>query len=218
MCDQKHHKSPEDLLNANRDWAAARLGEDAEFFKRLRDVQTPNYLWIGCSDSRVPANQIVGLQPGEVFVHRNIANQVPLSDVNCLSVVQFAVEALGVEHIIVTGHYGCGGVKAAMDKQPHGLLDNWLAQIKDVYHANFEELRLIKDERQQQDRLCELNVVQQVRNVARLSVVQIAWAQGKKLALHGWIYSLRDGILRDLGVGLEGPADLHSVFKLTEAP
>ncbi|GAB6051693.1 carbonate dehydratase [Magnetospira thiophila] len=216
MCEKDDHKSPQDLFEANRQWAAAKLGQDPDFFHRLRDVQSPNYLWIGCSDSRVPANEIVGLQPGEMFVHRNIANVVPHSDLNCLSVVQYAVEVLEVEHIIVTGHYGCGGIKAAMDKEPHGQLDNWLSHIKDVYHANFEELRLIKDTERRQNRLCELNVMHQVRNVARLSVVQSAWSTGRKLSVHGWIYSLEDGILKDLGVGLENQDDLHSVFRLSD--
>lgn len=208
------HKSPVELLEMNKKWAADRLETDPEFFTSLVNVQQPDYLWIGCSDSRVPANEIVGLKPGEMFVHRNIANVVPHTDLNCLSVIQFAVEALGVSHIIVAGHYGCGGIKAAMDRTYHGEIDNWLAHIKDIYRQNYEEISAISDPDQQADRLCELNVAAQVRNVAKTAVVQKAWKNGRKLKVHGWVYHLDDGILHDLNVGMESSDQLHAVFQI----
>lgn len=190
------------LLENNRVWAASKVAEDAEFFTRLSEVQNPRYLWIGCSDSRVPANEIVGLQPGEMFVHRNIANVVPHSDLNSLAVIQFAVEVLNVKHIIVTGHYGCGGIRAAMENKYHGQIENWLAHIKGIYCQHHEEIAGIDAPEAQASRLSELNVAAQVRNVAKTSIVQNAWRNGKELQVHGWIYSLRDGILHDLKVGV----------------
>jgi len=204
----------DDLLRQNKDWAATRLEKDPEFFSTLEKVQKPDYLWIGCSDSRVPANEIVGLKPGEMFVHRNIANVVPHSDLNCLSVIQFAVEVLGVSHIIVAGHYGCGGIKAAMENIDHGEIDNWLAYIKDTYRQHYQEISAIPDYASQTDRLCELNVMVQVRNVAKTSIVQNAWRSGKKLTVHGWIYRLNDGILHDLNVDVDATDQLHEVFQI----
>jgi len=208
------HRTMDDLLRQNKDWAAARLDKDPEFFSTLEKVQKPDYLWIGCSDSRVPANEIVGLKPGEMFVHRNIANVVPHSDLNCLSVIQFAVEVLGVSHIIVAGHYGCGGIKAAMENIDHGEIDNWLAYIKDTYRQHYQEISAIPDYASQTDRLCELNVMVQVRNVAKTSIVQNAWRSGKKLTVHGWIYRLNDGILHDLNVDVDATDQLHEVFQI----
>lgn len=208
------HRTLDDLLRQNKDWAATRLEKDPEFFSTLEKVQKPDYLWIGCSDSRVPANEIVGLKPGEMFVHRNIANVVPHSDLNCLSVIQFAVEVLGVSHIIVAGHYGCGGIKAAMENIDHGEIDNWLAYIKDTYRQHYQEISAIPDYASQTDRLCELNVMVQVRNVAKTSIVQNAWRSGKKLTVHGWIYRLNDGILHDLNVDVDATDQLHEVFQI----
>jgi carbonic anhydrase len=209
-----NNENLEYLLENNRVWADSRIEADRDFFKRLSEIQNPGYLWIGCSDSRVPANEIVGLQPGEMFVHRNIANVVPHSDLNCLAVIQFAVEILNVRHIIVTGHYGCGGIKAAMESTDHGQIENWLAHIKDVYRQHYEEITGIDDPEAQANRLCELNVAAQVRNVAKTSIVQNAWGCGKDLQVHGWIYSLRDGILHDLKVGVSSARQLHQAYRL----
>ncbi len=173
---------------------------DARFFAQLAQQQSPQYLWIGCADSRVPANEIVGLRPGELFVHRNVANVVVHTDLNCLSVMQFAVDVLKVRHIIVCGHYGCSGVNAALMKERHGLVDNWLRHIQDVQQQHAAALAAIPDTRKRADRLCELNVVDQVSNVCRTSIVQDAWARAQELAVHGWIYGLHDGLLRDLEV------------------
>jgi len=203
-----------DLLNQNKNWAAAQLETDPKFFSKLEKVQKPDYLWIGCSDSRVPATEIVGLKPGEMFVHRNIANIVPHGDLNCLSVIQYAVEVLGVSHIIVAGHYGCGGIRAAMEKADHGSIDNWLAYIKDIYSQNFNEINALPDPDQQADRLCELNVMAQVRNVAKISSVQNAWRQGRDITVHGWIYRLSDGILHDLNVNVNATSQLHEAFQI----
>ncbi len=208
-------QSVEYLLHNNKTWAASTSAEDPSFFARLQDVQNPDYLWIGCSDSRVPANEIVGMQPGELFVHRNLANVVPNADLNSLSVIQYAVEVLHVKHIIVTGHYGCGGIQAAMDGGVLGQLDNWLAHIKDVYHQHADEIDAIEDSEDKVDRLCELNVDEQVSNVAKTSVVQRAWRQGLKLSVHGWVYSLEDGILRDLDVTISSAEQLHPVYRTT---
>jgi carbonic anhydrase len=202
------------LLDSNRLWSAARTQQDPDFFSRLARQQTPQYLWIGCSDSRVPANEIIDLDPGQVFVHRNIANLVVHTDMNCLSVLQYAVEVLQVKHIIVCGHYGCGGVAAAMNDQPHGLIDNWLRNIKDVYFDQRAELDAIADLRQRADRLCELNVAQQVANVCHTTIVQGAWQRGQPLAVHGWIYGLRDGLLNDLGVTIEAPEQIRSLYRM----
>ena len=188
------------LLDNNRAWAADRVQRDPGFFSRLEKIQAPEFLWIGCSDSRVPANEIVGLDPGELFVHRNVANVVVHTDLNCLSVLQFAVDVLKVKHVIVCGHYGCGGIQAAMDKQSHGLIDNWLRHVQDVERDYEDELALIADQQARENRLCELNVAEQVRNVARTTIVQDAWRRGHDVELHGWIYGLKDGLITDLGV------------------
>ena len=188
------------LLENNRTWAAERVRRDPTFFTRLAAQQAPEYLWIGCSDSRVPANEIVGLDPGELFVHRNVANVVVHTDLNCLSVLQFAVEVLKVKHVIVCGHYGCGGIQAALDQRSHGLIDNWLRHVQDVERDYEDELAMIGDPKAREDRLCELNVAEQVRNVARTTIVQDALRRGDKLQLHGWIYGLKDGLLTDLHV------------------
>ena len=190
------------LLDQNKAWAESITATDPEFFTNLAKQQSPTFLWIGCSDSRVPATQLVGMMPGEMFVHRNVANVVVHTDFNCLSVMQFAVDVLKVEHIIVCGHHGCGGVKAAMDNLQFGLIDNWLRHVQDVQHENTAELARIDDEDKRLDRLCELNVVAQVLNVGRTTIVQNAWERGQELVVHGWIYDLQDGLLRDLGVSL----------------
>ncbi|HEX7281930.1 MAG TPA: carbonate dehydratase [Vicinamibacterales bacterium] len=190
------------LLDNNKAWAAARVKHDPTFFSRLAQQQAPEYLWIGCSDSRVPANEIVGLDPGELFVHRNVANVVVHTDLNCLSVLQFAVDVLKVKHVIVCGHYGCGGIRAALEKQSHGLIDNWLRHVQDVERDYEDELQMVADPRAKEDRLCELNVAEQVRNIARTTIVQDAWRNGHDVQLHGWIYGLKDGIITDLGVSL----------------
>jgi carbonic anhydrase len=210
------HPEPAQLLENNRRWAARMLEGDPEYFDRLVGLQAPAYLWIGCSDSRVPANTIVGLQPGEVFVHRNIANVVPHSDLNALSVIQYAVEVLKVRHILVVGHYGCGGVRAALSGSDLGAIDNWLAHIRDVWHAHYDEIMALPEERRA-DRLVELNVAAQVRNVARTSMVQRAWREGRALSVHGWVYDLADGRLRDLGVGISGPGGLHPAYRHSRA-
>ena len=190
------------LLDQNKAWAESITASDPQFFPNLAKQQSPTFLWIGCSDSRVPATQLVGMVPGEMFVHRNVANVVVHTDFNCLSVMQYAVDVLKVEHIIVCGHHGCGGVKAAMDNQQFGLIDNWLRHVQDVLHEHEEVLAKIDDENKRLDRLCELNVIQQVLNVGRTTIVQNAWERGQELVVHGWIYDLEDGLLRDLGVSL----------------
>jgi len=194
----------EDLKANNRAWVQRMLAADGEFFKRLERQQAPKYLWIGCADSRVPANEIVGLAPGEMFVHRNIANLAPPQDANYLSVLQFAVDVLKVQHIIVVGHYGCGGVRAAVDGKRRGLIDHWLHPIREVFHEHREELNAIADERARLERLCELNVIRQVKNVATDVIVQGAWARGQDLRVHGWVYSLANGLVNDLEVHTEG--------------
>ncbi|MFT5116885.1 MAG: carbonic anhydrase [Kiritimatiellia bacterium] len=202
-------KNLQKLFDQNKDWADAIKKQDPNFFTQLSTQQSPEYLWIGCSDSRVPANQIVDLPPGEVFVHRNVANVVVHDDLNCLSVVQFAVEVLKVKHIIVCGHYGCGGVKASMDDQRHGLMDNWLRHIKDVARLHKSELDSL-DEEQRFNRLCELNVIEQVKNVGSSTVVQKAWQNGAELSLHGWIYSIKNGMLKDLDVCINSADELKA--------
>ncbi|WP_026959280.1 carbonate dehydratase [Aliagarivorans taiwanensis] len=192
------------LLKNNRQWAAKIKEQSPDFFHELSQQQAPEYLWIGCSDSRVPANQIAGLAPGEVFVHRNIANVVVHSDLNCLSVIQYAVEVLKVKHIMVTGHYGCGGVIAALEGAEYGLIDNWLRHIKDVIRMNKSELDGIEDKAKRIDRLVELNVIEQVHNVANTTIVKNAWKAGQQLSVHGFVYSLEDGILNDLEVSIRG--------------
>ena len=188
-------KTLPDLFENNLAWAEAVKRDDPDFFERLARQQSPRLLWIGCADSRVPANEIIGLQPGDVFVHRNIANVVVHTDLNCLSVIQYAVEVLGVEHIIVCGHYGCGGVKAALESHDHGLIDNWLRHIRDVGRFHADELGRLSAARRV-DRLCELNVTEQVTNVCNTTIVKNAWKQGRRLIVHGWTYSISDGILR----------------------
>jgi carbonic anhydrase len=192
------------LFEKNRSWAAELTRGDPQFFERLVGQQSPEYLWIGCSDSRVPANQIVGLAPGELFVHRNVANVVVHTDLNCLSVLQFAVDVLGVKHVIVCGHYGCGGVFAALRDAKLGLIDNWLRHIQDVGAKHRAQLDALADEAKRFARLCELNVIEQVRNAGDTTVVRDAWRRGQSLSVHGWIYDVRDGLLRDLEVTLEG--------------
>jgi carbonic anhydrase len=192
----------ERLLDNNKAWAADRVQRDPTFFSRLEKQQRPEFLWIGCADSRVPANEIVGLDPGELFVHRNVANVVVHTDLNCLSVLQFAVDVLKVKHVIVCGHYGCGGVKAAIERETHGLIDNWLRHVQDVERDYQHELDGITDAKARENRLCELNVCEQVRNVSRTTVVQDAWRNGHDVQLHGWVYGLKDGIITDLHVNL----------------
>lgn len=193
-------QSLKQLFDNNRAWAADMTRQDPDFFRRLSLQQSPHYLWIGCSDSRVPANQVVGLVPGEMFVHRNVANVVVHTDLNCLSAIQFAVDVLRVDHIIVCGHYSCGGILAALQDNKLGLIENWLRHVQDVRTKHRTELDSLETEKQQHDRLCELNVVEQVTNLSRTTVVRDAWSRGQALTVHGWIYDLKDGLLRDLGV------------------
>jgi len=195
----------EELLANNQRWVSERLADDPEFFRRLSAVQTPDILWIGCSDSRVPANQITGLQPGEIFVHRNIANVVPREDVNSASVIQYAVTGLKVRHIVVCGHYGCGGVQAAFEDHLEDPLEIWIEHIRRIRTAHTEELESLADDDQRWRRLCELNVLSQVENLARLRVVRSAWEDGQDLAIHGWIYDVSYGLLNDLGASVVGP-------------
>jgi carbonic anhydrase len=199
------------LFENNRRWAADRCASDPDFFTRLVGQHTPEFLWIGCADSRVPANEIVGLLPGELFVHRNIANLVIHSDFNCLSVLQYAVDVLKVRHIIVCGHYGCGGVTAAMEDRSHGLVDNWLRPIRDLCRARAAELSRLATDGERLDRLCELNVVQQVMNVGNTTVLQGAWEHDQEVSVHGWIYSICDGLLRDLDVCVSSLGELKSL-------
>ena len=196
------------LFDNNRAWAADMTRQDPAFFERLAGQQAPEHLWIGCSDSRVPANQIVGLLPGEMFVHRNVANVVVHTDLNCLSVVQFAVEALKVRHIIVCGHYGCGGVLAALRNETLGLVDNWLRHVQDVRAQHESQLDVLASESLRHARLCELNVIEQVVNVCQMTVVRDAWSRGQRLTVHGWIYDIHDGLLRDLGMCVAAEAEL----------
>jgi carbonic anhydrase len=200
------------LFVQNQAWAAAMLRHDPEFFERLARQQAPRYLWIGCSDSRVPANQIVGLLPGEMFVHRNVANVVVHTDLNCLSAIQFAVEVLRVEHVIVCGHYGCGGVLAALRDDRLGLIDNWLRHIQDVRSKHRAQLDRLANVPQRHDCLCELNVIEQVANVSLTTIVRDAWTRGQSLAVHGWIYGLRDGLLRDLGMCVTAETELPDCY------
>ena len=188
------------LFENNRKWASSIRASSPDFFSRLVAQQSPEYLWIGCSDSRVPANEIVGLLPGDLFVHRNIANLVIHSDFNCLSVLQYAVDILKIKHVIVCGHYGCGGIKAAMSNHPHGLVDNWLRHIRDIYYRQQAKLDSIADESERLRRLCELNIVEQVINVGNTTIAQDAWARGQSLAIHGWLYDIADGLLRNMDV------------------
>jgi carbonic anhydrase len=205
-----------ELFENNRAWAAEMTRQDPQFFSRLARQQEPQFLWIGCSDSRVPANQIVGLLPGEMFVHRNVANVVVHTDLNCLSTVQFAVDVLRVKHIIVCGHYGCGGVLAALRNEKHGLVDNWLRHVQDVRRNHHAEIDSLESENERHRRLCELNVITQVANVSQTTVVRDAWERGQPLAIHGWVYDIHDGLLRDLGV-TKGETDEKS-FSASRLP
>ena len=202
------------LFDSNRNWAQGAKMVDPHYFENLVAQQTPKYLWIGCADSRVPANQILGLAPGEVFVHRNIANVVVHSDFNCLSVIEYAVAYLKVEHIIVCGHYGCGGVNAALQNNKLGLIDNWLRHIRDVRQKHDEVLSGVKDPEQELKMLCEFNVIEQVYNVCHTTIVQDAWEQGQKLSVHGWIYSLKDGLLNDLDTCVTCADELSTIYRL----
>jgi carbonic anhydrase len=210
------------LLANNQAWAARMTAEDPSFFRRLATQQAPGYLWIGCSDSRVPATQLVNLLPGEMFVHRNVANVVAHSDLNCLAVLQYAVDVLQVDHIIVCGHYGCGGVEAALHNRSLGLIDNWLRHVQDVRAKHAVVLAACRDDIHRLQRLCELNVIEQVANVCQTTIVQSAWERGQSLAVHGWIYGLADGRLRDLGLTITHGEQLLPQYKqalarLTEA-
>ena len=206
-------KTLDELFRNNREWAAGILRQDPEFFTKLSRQQSPNYLWIGCADSRVPANQIVGLLPGDIFVHRNIANMVVHTDLNCLSVMQFAVDILKVKHIIVVGHYGCSGVQVAMRRQRVGLADNWLRHVQDVQEKHQHALQACDGETAAHDRLCELNVVEQVQNVCQTSIARDAWERGQELNVHGWIYGIADGIARDLGTTVSDFRETASVYQ-----
>ena len=207
-------KSYQRLIENNKTWVAEQLQLDPSFFENLSKGQAPEYLWIGCSDSRVPAESITGTEPGEMFVHRNIANMVVHSDMNMLSVLSYAVEVLKVKHVIVCGHYGCGGVMAAMKNQQFGLIDNWLRHIKDVYRYHHIELDAIEDETLRARRFVEVNVQEQVHDLGKTSIVQNAWKRNQPLHLHGWVYDIHDGLINDLGVNFTCPKDLHSVYHL----
>ena len=201
------------LLDQNQAWAANIKSSDPDFFQTLAKQQSPKFLWIGCSDSRVPATQLVGMVPGEMFVHRNVANVVVHTDFNCLSVMQYAVDVLEVEHIIICGHHGCGGVKGAMENLQLGLIDNWLRHVQDVLHQHETLLARIEDEELRLNRLCELNVIEQVLNVGRTTIVQEAWRRGQDLAVHGWIYGLEDGLLRDLRISIDNAEGLTAAYQ-----
>jgi carbonic anhydrase len=207
-------KSIKNLLENNKNWVANKLAIDPAYFEKLSNSQNPEYLWIGCSDSRVPANQITGTLPGDIFVHRNIANMVVHSDMNMLSVLSYAVEVLKVKHIIVCGHYGCGGVLAAMENKQFGLIDNWLRHIKDVYRYHHKELDAITDETLRARRFVEVNVMEQVHDLGKTSIVQNAWKNKQPLHVHGWVYDIHDGIIKDLDVSFTCTKDLHKVYHL----
>ena len=207
-------KSIKNLLENNKKWVAKQLAIDPAYFDKLSNSQNPEYLWIGCSDSRVPANQITGTLPGDIFVHRNIANMVVHSDMNMLSVLSYAVEVLKVKHIIVCGHYGCGGVQAAMENKQFGLIDNWLRHIKDVYRYHHKELDAIEDKTQRARRFVEVNVMEQVHDLCKTSIVQNAWKNKQPLHVHGWVYDIHDGIIKDLNVSFTCTKDLHKVYHL----
>ena len=211
--DKTNMKDLQELLAKNKAWAEAIKANDPEFFNTLAQQQTPRYLWIGCSDSRVPATQLVGLSAGDLFVHRNVANVVVHTDFNCLSVLQFAVDVLAVNHVIVCGHYGCGGVKAAMDNLQLGLIDNWLRHVQDVMRVHEESLSVITDDTLRLDKLCEFNVIEQVLNVSRTTIVQNAWSRGQELAIHGWIYGIGDGLLRDLNICITNQKELSKKYE-----
>ncbi|HZZ85982.1 MAG TPA: carbonate dehydratase [Anaeromyxobacteraceae bacterium] len=203
-----------EVLEANRAWSERMRARDPGFFERLLHAQTPELLWIGCSDSRLPPDQIVGRLPGEIFVHRNVGNVVVHTDLNCLSVLQYGIEVLRVKHVIVCGHYGCGGVRAAASAEPLGLIDNWLRHVRDVHGAHRAELEAIADPVARENRLCELNVVAQVANVCHTTIVQDAWRRGQRLTVHGWIYDLADGLVRDLGLAVESAAQISQEYRV----
>ena len=205
-------KSLPDLFEKNRAWARSITARDPQFFQSLSAQQSPKYLWIGCADSRVPANEIVGLMPGELFVHRNVANVVVHTDLNCLSVLQFAVDVLEVEHVIVCGHYGCGGVRAAYDRSSLGLIDNWLRHVQDVRDRHDAQLARLANEGAALDRLCELNVIDQVRHVCQTTIMQDAWTRGQPITVHGWIYGVGDGLLRDLRCSVDNADALAEAY------
>lgn len=202
------------LFDNNREWAAQMIARDPHFFETLAAQQTPKYLWIGCADSRVPANEITGLMPGEIFVHRNIANVVVHTDLNCLSVIQYAVDVLKVADIIVCGHYGCGGVDAAMQNREYGLIDNWLRHLKDIYTKHEAALNAIADATERANHFCEVNVIEQVYNVCHTTIVQGAWKRGQELNVHGWIYSVANGLLQDLNVCITGASELNALYQM----
>jgi len=209
--EDKHLKK---LIENNRKWSERVKKQDSNFFQKLSKQQSPTYLWIGCADSRVPANEIVDLMPGEIFVHRNLANVVVHSDLNCLSVIQYAVDVLKVRHIIVCGHYGCGGVKAVLENKELGLIDNWLRHIRDVYRYHQEKIDSIEDFRQKTDLLCELNVMEQVANVSHTTIVQNAWKSGQELVIHGWIYDIEDGLIKDLKINTSEQSDISDTHRI----
>ena len=204
------------LLENNKAWGGEKLKQDSEYVSKRADGQKPEYLWIGCSDSRVPANEITGTNPGEIFVHRNIANMVVHSDMNMLSVLSYAVDVLKVKHIIVCGHYGCGGVIAAMGNKQYGLIDNWLRHIKDVYHIHHKELEMIKDLKARENRLVQLNVIEQVYDLGKTTIVQNAWERGQSIHIHGWVYDIHDGLINDLNVTIKANNDLQAVYQLDD--
>ena len=206
-------KKYEQLLLQNRAWVEQKMQEDKDFFNRLANVQTPEFLWIGCADSRVPANEITGTNPGEIFVHRNIANMVVHSDMNMLSVLDYAVNVLEVKHVIVCGHYGCGGIKAAMINKQIGLIDNWIRHIKDVYRMHQDELEAIEDMKVRQDRLTELNVIEQVYGLGKTSIIQNAWQKRGSPYVHGWVYDVSNGLIKDLKVTMHDDSEMPDVFK-----
>jgi carbonic anhydrase len=207
-------KKLELLFQKNRDWAESVKTSDPEFFEKLVAQQNPEYLWIGCSDSRVPANQIVGLMPGEVFVHRNVANMVVHTDFNCLTVLQYAVDVLKVKHVMVVGHYGCGGVLSAYENEDNGLIDNWLRNIKDVQHKYRKRLEAIEDVEKRLELLCELNVMTQVSHVCHTTIAQNAWQRNQPLSVHGWVYSIRDGLLKDLDCTVDGADQIADAYRV----
>lgn len=202
------------LFKNNELWVSSKLSKDPNFFHRTAQDQVPRYLWIGCSDSRVPANEIVGLEPGELFVHRNVANLCPHTDFNCLSVLEFAIDILKIEHVIVCGHYNCGGVKAAMQEHQLGLVDNWLRNIRDLYAANRDELESIIDEQQRYNRLVELNVLRQVKNICHTTIAQAAWYRKQPLTIHGWVYALDTGKLKDLSCTISSIEEIDSIYRI----
>lgn len=202
------------LFQKNEDWVIGKVRKDSDYFRRMAEAQDPLYMWVGCSDSRVPANEIVGLEPGELFVHRNVANLFPHTDFNCLSVLEYAVDLLKIKDVIVCGHYGCGGVKAAMEDHHLGLVDNWLRNIRDVYTRYKDELEKIADLHKRYDRLVELNVLQQVHNICHTTIVQEAWTRGQAVSVHGWVYNMETGRLKDLKCCISGPEQLEDIYRI----